>query len=60
MVVGLKGALAMKVQTGAVRRAFAAMHTAIITHRLGHPESPTADVLLEQHKDTLPPRLNVG
>jgi hypothetical protein len=48
----------MKLRSGAVPRAIAAVYGAVAHRRRSEP--PSAEVLFEQHKDALPPRLNVG
>jgi len=55
-----KGVLAMELtHSRAVLRAFAAVHH-LVSRRTGPAQPNTADQMLELHKDSLPPRLNVG
>jgi hypothetical protein len=54
------GVLAMELMhRRAVRRAVAAVHR-LVKRQRGYAEPPSADQMLELHKDSLPPRLTVG
>ena len=56
----MKEVLVMKLRSRAVPRAIAAVYGAVAHRRHRRPEPRSAEVLLEQNKDALPPRLNVG